>query len=173
MPSGSIVATFITFLAALVLVGCAGVSSTPDSVSPTLDATAAVAPSPNSVVESAPGNTPTVVAIAPPETPASAGTQHPTPIPAGGLPTATPAPTPVYPPTVEPAEYAAYSRRTPFVPLDVPAFLDAADAVHLPDLDLILGLEWQGEARAYPISMMTYHHIVNDKVAGRPLLITF
>ncbi len=66
-----------------------------------------------------------------------------------------------------------YSRRTPFVPLDQPAFLTASETDYLPDEDLVLGLEWMGEARAYPIRMLTYHHIVNDTVAGRPLLVTY
>ena len=68
---------------------------------------------------------------------------------------------------------STYSRRTPFVPLDLPEFLAASEAGYLPDGDLVLGLEWLGEARAYPIRMLTYHHIVNDTVAGRPVLITY
>jgi len=59
------------------------------------------------------------------------------------------------------------------VPLDQPAFLAAGETGYLPDEDLVLGLEWMGEARAYPIRMLTYHHIVNDTVAGRPLLVTY
>ena len=70
-------------------------------------------------------------------------------------------------------EDSTYSRRTPFVPLDQPAFLAAGEAGYLPNEDLVLGLEWMGEARAYPIRMLTYHHIVNDNVAGRPLLVTY
>ena len=171
MTSGSIVVTIITAVVALVFAGCAGVSSTPSSVSPTLGSAAAVQPSPTTLVVTAP---PVAKATTkPPRAPASAEIQHPTSAPAGVLPTAAPASTSVFPPAVKPAESATFSRRTPFVPLDLPALLNASDAAHLPALDLILGLEWQGEARAYPISMMTYHHIVNDNVAGRPLLITF
>jgi hypothetical protein len=59
------------------------------------------------------------------------------------------------------------------VPLDQPVFLAASESGYLPRGDLVLGLEWLGEARAYPIRMLTYHHIVNDTVAGRPLLITY
>ena len=68
---------------------------------------------------------------------------------------------------------STYDRRTPFVPLDQPVFLTAGKTDYLPDEDLVLGLEWMGEARAYPIRMITYHHIVNDTVAGRPLLVTY
>ena len=59
------------------------------------------------------------------------------------------------------------------MPLDRPAFLTAGETGNLPDEDLVLGLEWMGEARAYPIRMLTYHHIVNDTIAGRPLLVTY
>ena len=59
------------------------------------------------------------------------------------------------------------------MPLDQPAFLTAGETGNLSDEDLVLGLEWMGEARAYPIRMLTYHHIVNDTVAGKPLLVTY
>ena len=59
------------------------------------------------------------------------------------------------------------------MPLDQPAFLTTSETDYLSEEDLVLGLEWMGEARAYPIRMLTYHHIVNDTVAGRPLLVTY
>lgn len=65
------------------------------------------------------------------------------------------------------------SRRTPFVPLDNPQVITEREAAYLSDDELVLGLEWHGEARAYPVQMMTYHHIVNDTVGGRPILITY
>ena len=68
---------------------------------------------------------------------------------------------------------ATYTRGSRFVPLDTPIFLTAEEGAYLPDDDLVLGLEWMGEARAYPVRMVTYHHIVNDVVAGRPILITY
>ena len=70
-------------------------------------------------------------------------------------------------------EDVTYSRRTPFVPLDNPAFLISDEATYLANEDLVLGLEWAGRARAYPIRMVRFHHIVNDIVADRPLLITY
>ena len=64
-------------------------------------------------------------------------------------------------------------RRTPFVPLDDPQTLSVVEASYLDDDELVLGLEWNGEDRAYPVRMLTFHHIVNDTVAGRPILITY
>ena len=64
-------------------------------------------------------------------------------------------------------------RRTPFVPLDGPELLLVAEAGYLGDDELVLGLEWQGQARAYPVRMIKYHHVVNDSVDGKPILITY
>ena len=89
------------------------------------------------------------------------------------MPTQTPTPSPTQPPPSPSDEDISYDRRTPFVPLDTPEFLTAKEATYLPDDDLVLGLEWEGEARAYPIRMLTFHHIVNDEIAGRPFLVTY
>ena len=85
----------------------------------------------------------------------------------------TPTPSPTQQPPSPSDEDISYDRRTPFVPLDTPEFLTAKEATYLPDDDLVLGLEWEGEARAYPIRMLTFHHIVNDEIAGRPFLVTY
>ena len=66
-----------------------------------------------------------------------------------------------------------YRRRSGFVPLDNPVFLSSGDASYLDDDELVLGVFWQGAARAYAIRMITFHHIVNDNVAGRPILVTY
>ena len=51
--------------------------------------------------------------------------------------------------------------------------ISAAAASYLDDEELVLGLEWQGEARAYPLRMSWFHHIINDTVKGQPILVTF
>ena len=60
-----------------------------------------------------------------------------------------------------------------FVPLDNPQFLAAHDAGYLGDEDLVLGVEWAGQFRAYPLRMLRFHHIVNDTLDGKPLLVTY
>ena len=60
-----------------------------------------------------------------------------------------------------------------FVSLDNPVFLPASEASHLGDDELVLGYEFEGEARAYPINMMRFYHIVNDSLGGSPVLITY
>ena len=64
-------------------------------------------------------------------------------------------------------------RLTGFVPLDNPVFIEPSAATFLAEDELVLGLEWNGEARAYPVRMMVYHHVVNDEVSGSPVLITY
>ena len=38
---------------------------------------------------------------------------------------------------------------------------------------MVLGIRLGGDSRAYPISLMAYHHLVNDVVAGQPLVVTY
>lgn len=60
-----------------------------------------------------------------------------------------------------------------FVPLDDPTFLAAHETEYFGDEELVLGVEFAGEVRAYPIRMLRYHHVVNDTVRGEPLLVTY
>ena len=65
------------------------------------------------------------------------------------------------------------SRGRGFVPLDDPTFLAAHETDYFGDEELVLGVEFAGEVRAYPVRMLRYHHIVNDTVGGEPLLVTY
>jgi hypothetical protein len=38
---------------------------------------------------------------------------------------------------------------------------------------LVVGIELDGEARAYPVQFIGYHHQVTDTVAGKPILVSF
>lgn len=38
---------------------------------------------------------------------------------------------------------------------------------------LVVGIELDGEARAYPLQFIGYHHFVYDTIAGRPVLVTY
>lgn len=37
----------------------------------------------------------------------------------------------------------------------------------------VISVEYQGEARAYPLQILIWHEIVNDRIGGEPVLITF
>jgi Protein of unknown function (DUF3179) len=56
--------------------------------------------------------------------------------------------------------------------VDQPRFVQAADAAFLGD-EPVLALEIGGEARAYPGRYLNRHEIVNDVVAGRPIVVSF
>ena len=63
--------------------------------------------------------------------------------------------------------------RSRFVPLDNPDVVPANTVTFLQPDDRVLGLTVNGESRAYPINMMTFHHVANDVVGGLPVLVTF
>ncbi len=60
-----------------------------------------------------------------------------------------------------------------FPPLDDPTIVSAGEAPWLEAETLVLGAVQNGEARAYPIAMMTFHHVANDVLGGEPYLVTF
>ncbi len=59
-------------------------------------------------------------------------------------------------------------------PLHNPKFVAvAAAAVWLRDREPVIALEVNGDVRAYPLQVMTWHEIVNDTVGGVPVAVTF
>ena len=84
------------------------------------------------------------------------------------------APTTSGEPGAEDADASARSQRNSrFVPLDNPDVVTADAANFLQPDDRVLGVTVNGESRAYPINMMTFHHVANDVVGGEPVLVTF
>jgi hypothetical protein len=59
-----------------------------------------------------------------------------------------------------------------FHPVQQPGFEKAAD-VKLDAGEMVLTVNLNGEARAYPVREMAYHHIVNDVVGGVPIAATY
>jgi uncharacterized protein DUF3179 len=60
-----------------------------------------------------------------------------------------------------------------FHPLPQPGYVEAAKASHVRGGDMVLCLEMRGEARAYPVPLMAYHHLVNTTVGGEPIVATY
>ncbi len=60
-----------------------------------------------------------------------------------------------------------------FNPVDRPAFASAAEASHVKDDDLVMGIHLNGSARAYPVRALAYHHLVNDEIEGVPVVGTY
>ena len=58
--------------------------------------------------------------------------------------------------------------------IDDPKFVSvrAADGL-LEDSELVLGININGDVRAYPLQILVWHEIVNDKVGGAPVAVTY
>ena len=59
-----------------------------------------------------------------------------------------------------------------FLPITTKLFLNADDN----QLDLalpVIGVDINGEQKAYPANLLFYHHVLSDKVGGQPILATY
>jgi hypothetical protein len=54
-----------------------------------------------------------------------------------------------------------------------PPTLPAAEAEFLLPGDEVFGVVVKRRARAYPVTMIAYHHVVNDVIAGIPIAVTY
>jgi hypothetical protein len=59
-----------------------------------------------------------------------------------------------------------------FHPIAGPRFVAQADS-KLDPKEMMMAVRVDSDARAYPISQMAYHHILNDVVAGVPIAVTY
>jgi uncharacterized protein DUF3179 len=57
--------------------------------------------------------------------------------------------------------------------IDQPAFMTAADAGFVPGATNVIGVDVAGEARAYPIGVLSRVEIVNDQIRGHPIAVTW
>jgi Protein of unknown function (DUF3179) len=60
-----------------------------------------------------------------------------------------------------------------FHPLPAAGYARAPEAKFVADTDMVLAVQVNGEAVAYPIRQMAYHHVVADTVGGTPLVATY
>ena len=59
-----------------------------------------------------------------------------------------------------------------FHPMERPTFREARD-VKLDGAEKVIVVRIGGEARAYPIRVMSYHHVANDLVGGAAIVATY
>jgi len=57
--------------------------------------------------------------------------------------------------------------------IDDPTFVAVADVANLSPTEPVVGLTINGDARAYPLRVLTWHEIVNDEVGGIPVIVTY
>jgi hypothetical protein len=60
-----------------------------------------------------------------------------------------------------------------FRPLPNPDCAAIGEATFVSDSDMVLAVEINGDAVAYPVRHMAYHHLINDLVGGRPITATY
>lgn len=60
-----------------------------------------------------------------------------------------------------------------FHPLANAAYAKTSDAGFVTDGDIVMAVENNGEAVAYPVRQMAYHHVVQDVVGGTPIIATY
>lgn len=58
-------------------------------------------------------------------------------------------------------------------PIYRPKFVSAREATFLEPEELVMGVDFNGEARAYPVRLMRLREMANDSVGGVPILVTW
>ncbi|MBM3957498.1 MAG: DUF3179 domain-containing protein, partial [Gemmatimonadetes bacterium] len=64
-------------------------------------------------------------------------------------------------------------RRDRFPPLDNPPFLPGKQAENMAPDERVVGVELNGQAKAYPMSVISLHEVANDTVGGLPVAVTW
>ena len=54
-----------------------------------------------------------------------------------------------------------------------PKYVTSSEADFMSDDEDVLGLEMGGEARAYPLRVLSWHELVNDAIGGEPVLVSW
>lgn len=57
--------------------------------------------------------------------------------------------------------------------IDEPTFISIAEAGALGDRDPVIGIEINGDARAYPLGVLMRHEIANDVIGGKAVTVTY
>ncbi len=60
-----------------------------------------------------------------------------------------------------------------FNPLAQPKFTTIGETNFVADEDMVIAVKINGDAVAFPIRQMAYHHVVQDVVGGTPITATY
>ncbi|MEX1031799.1 MAG: DUF3179 domain-containing protein [Cellvibrionaceae bacterium] len=76
--------------------------------------------------------------------------------------------------TVDPAEITAGGPGKDGIPaIDNPRFVSLDEMSQLGKEEPVIGMVVDGEAKAYPLRILTWHEIVNDEIGGIPVAVTY
>lgn len=166
-------------LALLFLAGCQAVSQQTavlPTASPKPSSLTTASPIPAELTRPIPTMPPTITPPAPP-TESMQNSAVYTPLPEADnttipLPTVPPAATNVRSNEDTAYNYQQWARFDAIYPIYEPQF-GTADSVNLRDDELVMGVTLGGEAKAYPVTTMQFREMVNDELAGIPILVTW
>ncbi len=54
-----------------------------------------------------------------------------------------------------------------------PKFVSASGVTYPEDNGLVIGINYNGVTKAYPVKMMNWHEVVNDEFSGKPVAVTY
>ena len=60
-----------------------------------------------------------------------------------------------------------------FRPLNNPNFQRPEEETFLLDRDMVLACSVSTDSVAYPVRLLAYHHMINDRVGGKPIVATY
>ena len=64
-------------------------------------------------------------------------------------------------------------KNLPYAAIEHPEFISAAEATFLSDRDRLIGVTDGKIAKAYPAGILAQHGLVQDKLAGGPIAVTW
>ena len=161
----------LLFLMSILLMGCAGQLATEETaVQPSASTTSPTAPA---SIESESLARPSRAAV-PPTTaaPQPQLTAPPIPTPQPPIPTVPPAATNVRRGENESYDFRQWAGFDGIPPIYEPQFV-TADNAPLRDDELVMGVSLGGDAKAYPITVLQFREMVNDELAGIPILVSW
>ena len=54
-----------------------------------------------------------------------------------------------------------------------PRYVSASKATFMSPDEKVLGVAVNGDARAYPLRILSWHELVNDRIGGKPVLVSW
>lgn len=54
-----------------------------------------------------------------------------------------------------------------------PNYVSAAEATYLREKEQVIGVNLNGDTRAYPLRIMSWHELVNDRIGDLPILVSW
>lgn len=60
-----------------------------------------------------------------------------------------------------------------FAPVSNLRFVEVSDARHVEPGDMVLGVRIGDDAKAYPVRLLGYYHVVNDQLGSEPYVVTY